>query len=103
MTLRKLAFGSYDPATGTQSSSTPTDYTFKGYAAEYLLSEINNDSILMGDREVLLPALDTSGDALPEPDSEDIILGLGDQVVVKSVQRIYNKSSIVAYLCQVRG
>ena len=102
VTLRKPLYGSYDPATGTVGSTTNTDYTVKCYMAEFNLSEVNNDSILMGDRKALLPASDTSGVSLPEPDAEDTILGFGDTVKVVSTQKIYHADTLVCYICQVR-
>ena len=102
VTLRKPLYGSYDPTTGTVGSTTNTDYTVKCYMAEFNLSEVNNDSILMGDRKALLPASDTSGFSLPEPDAEDTILGFGDTVKVVSTQKIYHADTLVCYICQVR-
>ena len=102
VTLRKPLYGAYDPTTGTVGSTTNTDYTAKCYMAEYQLSEVNNDTILMGDRKALLPAEDTSGSALPEPDAEDTILGFGDTVKVVSTQKIYHADTLVCYICQVR-
>jgi len=102
VTLRKPLYGSYDPTTGTVGSTTNTDYTVKCYMAEFNLSEVNNDSILMGDRKALLPASDTSGTSLPEPDAEDTILGFGDTVKVVSTQKIYHADTLVCYICQVR-
>jgi len=102
VTLRKPLYGSYDPTTGTVGSTTNTDYTVKCYMAEFNLSEVNNDSILMGDRKALLPASDTSGVSLPEPDAEDTILGFGDTVKVVSTQKIYHADTLVCYICQVR-
>jgi len=101
-TLRKPLYGSYDPATGTVGSTTNTDYTVKCYMSDFNLSEINNDSILMGDRKALLPAVDTSGVALPEPDAEDFIIGFGDTVKVVSTQKIYHADTLTCYTCQVR-
>ena len=102
VTLRKPLYGSYDPTTGTVGSTTNTDYTVKCYMAEFNLSEVNNDSILIGDRKALLPASDTSGTSLPEPDAEDTILGFGDTVKVISTQKIYHADTLVCYICQVR-
>jgi hypothetical protein len=103
MTLRKPLYGAYSPATGTLSSTVNTDYTVKGYFSEYLLSEINNDSIVMGDRQLALSSVDTSGVSLPEPDAEDKVLTIGDTVLIKAVQKIYNADTLVCYICQVRG
>lgn len=102
VTLRVYTYGAYDPATGS-TSSTSTDYTTKCYFSDYNLSELNKDSILMGDRQAALPALDTSGVALPEPDAEDAIIGVGDRMIIKAVQKIYNGGTLVCYICQVRG
>jgi len=102
VTLRKPSYGSYDPTTGTVGSTANTDYTVKCYMAEFNLSEVNNDSILMGDRKALLPSQDTSGATLPEPDAEDTILGFGDTVKVVSTQKIYHADTLVCYICQVR-
>ncbi len=101
-TLRKPLYGSYDPTTGTVGSTTNTDYTVKCYMADFSLNEVNNDSILMGDRKALLPARDTSGTDLPEPDAEDFIIGFGDTVKVVSTQKIYHADTLVCYICQVR-
>jgi len=102
VTLRKPNYGSYDPSTGTVASTTNTDYTVKAYMAEYSLSEVNNDSIFMGDRKALLPARDTSNTTIPEPDAEDQIIGFGDTVKVVSVQSIYHADTLACYICQVR-
>lgn len=101
-TLRKKSSGTYDPTTGSLGSVTDTDYTVKAYFAAYSLSEVTGDSVLVGDRMVAIPALDTSGSAIPEPDNEDQILSVGDTVVIKSVQKIYNASTLVCYLCYVK-
>lgn len=101
-TLRKKSSGTYNPATGSLGSVTNTDYTVKCYFSDYNLSEINSESVLMGDRQVVFPAKDTSGVAIPEPDNEDQIRTVGDTVVIKSVQKVYNKDTLVCYICQVR-
>jgi hypothetical protein len=102
VTLRKPNYGSYDPSTGTVASTTNTDYTVKVYMAEYSLSEVNNDSILMGDRKALLAARDTSNTTIPEPDAEDQIIGFDDTVKVVSFQSIYHADTLACYICQVR-
>jgi len=102
VTLRKVAYGAYNVATGTVGSTTNTDYTAKAYVADYNLSELDQDNVVFGDRKVVLTAFDTSGNALPEPDAEDFIIGAGDSVKVVSVQKIYHANSLVCYICQVR-
>jgi hypothetical protein len=102
VTLIKPTYGAYDPATGAVGTGTTTSYTVKSYFADYMLSELGNDSIVMGDRKVVFPYLDTSGVALPEPDVEDSISGNGDTVKIVSVQKLYSGNSLVCYICQVR-
>ena len=100
--LRYNSSGTYDPTTGSLGSVTNTDVSIKAYFADYNLTEVNNDSVLMGDRKVAIPARDTSGNLISEPDNGDQILTVGDTVVIKSVQKIYNASTLVCYICQVR-
>lgn len=101
-TLRYKSSGTYDPTTGSLGGVTNTDVSIKAYFADYDLTEVDNDSILMGDRKVAIPARDTSGNLISEPDNEDQILAVGDTVVIKSVQKIFNASTLVCYICQVR-
>ena len=101
-TLRKKSSGTYDPSTGSLGSVVDTDVTVMAYFADYNLDEMGSDSILMGDRKVAMAAYDTSGVATPEPDNEDQIISVGDTVVVKAVQKIFNSSTLVCYICQVR-
>ena len=102
VTLTKNSYAAYDPATGSVGTNTSVNYTVKAYFAEYDLSEMGNDSIVMGDRKALLPSVDTSGVALPEPDADDIIVGQGDTVKIVSVSKIYSGDSLACYICQVR-
>ena len=96
-TLVKVTTGAYNPSLGS-STNTETTYTVKAYFGNYELAD--NDSITYGDRRIVLPAKDTSGNPLPEPDSEDIIRGVGDEVVIKRVQKIYNADTLVCYICR---
>lgn len=102
MTLSKPSYGSYDPATGTHSTSSTATYTVLCYFADYSLVDMNNDNIVMGDRKAYFPPTDTSGTALPAPDAEDTISGLGDTVKIVNVQKLYSQDNLVCYICQVR-
>jgi len=101
-TLQKNSYAAYDPATGSVGTNTSANYTVKAYFAEYNLSELNNDSIVMGDRKVAFPSVDTSGVTLPEPDADDIVVGTGDKVKIVSVAKIYSGDTLTCYICQVR-
>ena len=100
-TLNKVTVGSYSPSTGSSSTSS-TPHTIKAYFGNYGLSEKPSDSITYGDRLIVIRARDTSGVAIPEPHAEDTISGVGDTVVIKSVQKIYNSGTLVCYLCGAR-
>jgi len=101
-TLQKNSYAAYDPSTGSVGTNTSTNYTVKAYFAEYEISEINNDSVVMGDRKAVFPSVDTSGVTLPEPDADDIVVGVGDKVKIVSVSKIYSADTLVCYICQVR-
>jgi len=102
VTLTKPTYGAYNPATGAVGTGTTANYSVKCYFADYNLTELNNDSVVMGDRKAVFPYLDTSGDVLPEPDVEDSISGNGDTVKIVAVQKLYSGSSLICYICQVR-
>jgi len=102
VTLRKPSYGSYDPTTGSVGSTTNTDYTILCYFADYALSEVDNDNVVMGDRKAYFPAKDSSGSTIPKPDAEDQIIGFGDTVKIVRVQELFSADTLVCYICQVR-
>ena len=101
-TLVKNTYGSYDTTTGAVSISSSTSYTVKAYFADYSLGEIDGSNVELGDRKVYLPKLDIYGTEIPLPDIEDRITGVGDGLVIKRVQQIYNSGELICYVCQVR-
>ncbi len=102
VTLSKPSYGAYDPATGTVSTTSTSTYTVQCYFANYDISEVNSDSVVMGDRKAYFPIVDTAGNTIPAPDPEDTISGLGDDVKIVRVQELYSSSNLVCYICQVR-
>lgn len=103
VSLTKPLYGSYDPATGTFSSTSTITYLVKCYFADFTLSESGNDSITEGDRKAYLPTTDTSGNALPKPDTEDFITGVGDKAMIVRVQELYSGDNLICYICHVRS
>jgi len=101
-TLVVPSISTYDPATGIASENSTDTHTVKAYFAEYLVSEIDNDQILMGDRKVLIGNRDTNGDFIPSPDQGHRLTGVGDPAEIVNVQRIFEGSTVVCYICQVR-
>jgi hypothetical protein len=101
LTLVVKAEGAYDPGTGILAS-TSTNYTVQVYFYNYNLGDVDGVNIQRGDRRAVLPLVDTSGDAIPEPDNGDQISGEGDKVTIISVAKIMSGFSPVCYICQVR-
>lgn len=101
LTLRKRAAGAYNVAAGTVTT-TNTDYTVRGYFYDYTPDMIDGNSILRGDRRVVLDNKLTNGSATPEPDATDQVIGLGDTVNIVKVMEIKSGSGTMCYLLQVR-
>ena len=101
LTLRKRAASAYDDETGTVTQ-TNTDYTVRGYFYDYTSDMIDGESILRGDRRVVLDAKLVNGLTTPEPDATDQIIGLSDTVNIVRVREIKSGSATMCYLLQVR-
>lgn len=101
LTLRKRAASAYDNDLGTVTT-TNTDYAVRGYFYDYTPDMIDGNSILRGDRTVVLDNKLTSGTSTPEPDATDQIIGLGDTVNIVKVMEIKSGGATMCYLLQVR-
>ena len=101
LTLRKRASSAYDSDTGTVTQ-TNTDYTVRGYFYDYTSDMVDGESILRGDRRVVLDCKLTNGSATPEPDATDQIIGLSDTVNIVKVMEIKSSTNTMCYLLQVR-
>jgi len=101
LTLRKRAASAYDDETGTVTQ-TNTDYTVRGYFYDYTSDMIDGESILRGDRRVVLDCVLANESATPEPDATDQIIGLGDTVNIVKVMEIKSSTNTMCYLLQVR-
>lgn len=101
LTLRKRAAGAYDNDLGTVTT-TNTDYAVRGYFYDYTPDMVDGNSILRGDRRVVLDSVLTNGSATPEPDATDQIIGLGDTVNIVKVMEIKSGSATMCYQLQVR-
>lgn len=101
LTLRKRAAGAYDTNSGTVTT-TNTDYAVRGYFYDYTPDMVDGQSILRGDRRVVLDYLLTNGSTTPEPDATDQIIGLGDTVDIVKVMEIKSGTATVCYMLQVR-
>lgn len=101
LTLRKRAAGAYNDDTGSVTT-TNTDYAVRGYFYDYTPDMIDGQSILRGDRRVVLDSVLIAGTATPEPDATDQIIGLGDTVNIVKVMEIKSGSATMCYQLQVR-
>ena len=101
LTLRKRAAGAYNNDSGTVTT-TNTDYAVRGYFYDYTPDMIDGNSILRGDRRVVLDSKLVNGSATPEPDATDQIIGLGDTVNIVKVMEIKSGSATMCYQLQVR-
>jgi hypothetical protein len=96
------AEGAYDPATGTIAAGTITNYTVKGYLYNYGLEDTDGTNVVRGDRKLLLSTIDTSGSTIPAPGTSDSFTGVGDEVNIVHVSKIYSGTQVMCYVCQVR-
>lgn len=103
LTLTREGVTSYDPETSSVTQGTPETSTFKGYIHQFNTDEVDGSLVLRDDRKVAIPALDTLGNPVLEPQEEDRISGVSDTLVVKGVRRIYNRDTLVCYICHCRG
>ena len=101
LTLRKRASSAYDSDTGSVTQ-TNTDYTVRGYFYDYTPDMVDGNSILRGDRRVVLDSKLINGSATPAPDATDQIIGLGDTVNIVKVMEIKSGSATMCYQLQVR-
>lgn len=101
LTLRKRAAGAYNNDTGTVTQ-TNTDYAVRGYFYDFTPDMVDGESILRGDRRVVIDNKLINGQAAPEPDATDQIIGLGQTVDIVKVMEIKSGSNTMCYLLQVR-
>lgn len=101
LTLTAKGDPTYNTSTGGVSRS-ETTHTVKGYFYNYTLSEMDGSEIQRSDRRLVINLVDTSGSAIPEPETGDEFSGEGDKVSVIRVSKIMSGSSAVCYMCQVR-
>jgi len=101
VTFRSNTAGTYDPSTGGITGGSTTDYTVKAHPSNYNLMESRENSVVDGMRVIVMSTVDTCGDAIPEPEVDDLIIGIGDTVTIDRVQTIFSGSA-VCYICRVK-
>lgn len=98
--LRKQAESAYNNDTGT-ITQTPTDYTVRAYFYDYNSETLTPDSILGGDRAVIMSATLPDGSATPKPNATDHIVN-GDVLDIVKVVEVKSGSATLFYTIQVR-
>ena len=121
LTLRKKTFGSYNTTSGT-TSYTDLDYAVRGYFYDYTPEMIDGNSVIRGDRRLVLDSSLVSSSQITTqfdeiitaetlaalgietflPAVSDQIIGLGDTVNIVKVMEIKSGSRTMCYLLQVR-
>lgn len=101
MTLRKITPGAYDPSTGETAAATTRNTSTRGMLLNYRNSQINNTTILRGDRKCILKV--PSGRVVPEP-SDRLIVGREEDLGIVDVRRIAlgGDGTVIVYILQVR-
>ena len=93
---RAQSGGSYDPSTGTMTGGTTLTWSGRGVFINYMDEDVNGTSITTDDRKLLLQAVGLTR----APEVADLVVGVGQ---VLNVQTIQSGSTVVGYVCQVRG
>ena len=98
----KSSTSTYDPRTRTLTNSTESPlYTFKGYYSSYSIEELESNLITSGDMKLLIPTTDTRGNSITRVNAGDFVTSPKGTMKIKSVEAIYEASTIVCYICQV--
>lgn len=100
LTLVSKSFGTYDPETGT-NTSTASSTQVLGYNASYDLAEVDGTTVIRGDRKVIFGKFAIDGSSI-SPNVDDEITGQGDRVSIVSVSKIMSGPTVVCFVCQVR-
>lgn len=99
----------YDPATGSNTASTPASQSGFGVVLEYstfIRSGVRNqpsDLIRAGDRQLLLSPLDASGAPLGPPKSGDKVTASGVTYQITSVAPLAPAGDVIYFECNIRG
>lgn len=88
--------GAYDPATGSVTGGSTLTWSGRGVYVNYMDEDVNGTSITTDDRKLLLQAVDL----VRAPEVGDIAVDVGQVLDVRTIQ---SGSTVVAYICQVRG
>lgn len=95
LTLARQVAGTYDPATGQMSATTPTTHTVLGVFIEYRADNVDGTVIRAGDRLLLVSAI-----------GSNVTPAVGDRVdglEILAVRSFAPNGTAIAWACQARG
>lgn len=102
LVLHRTVGGVYDASAGKPTGGSAATQNLRGVFVNYKLKERMQETIVDGDRKLLLSAK-YAGEALAMPPKvKDQVTGKGDPVTLVDVQSIVSGDSIVGYICQAR-
>lgn len=102
LTLRKRAKGAYNTTTGTVSY-TNTDYSAYGFSYKNTPISLQDNSVIVATRKVILSNLQSNGSSLPEPKTEDQIIVDGSTFDIIKVMVVKSADKVVCYTLDVKG
>lgn len=103
VTFRREAVSTYDPTTSELTKATADDETVKVAFTDFNITEVDGDSIRLGDRRAYMSAYDTDGTLLTkEPRPDDFFIGQDSPVRILNARRILSNGNLIGYVCQVR-
>lgn len=101
LTYTSISSSSYDIDTQTVTPTTAT-YTVRGYFYQSKLTSFKMVTTVVGQRSLIIPIEDTSGNSLVKPKDGDTFAGVGDSVIVESVREIRDNGSPIFYICTLK-
>jgi len=93
---RAQSGGTYDTSTGTMTGGSTLTWSGVGVYINYTDQEINGTSITTDDRKLLLQAKDLTR----APENGDLV---DSELQVISTRTIKSGTTVIGYVCQVRG
>lgn len=102
ITLKKRVKGSYNTTTGSVSY-TSTDYKVYGFSYKNSPTTLQDNSVVVATRKVILSNLQKNGLTLPEPKTDDQVVINGSTFDIIKVMVVKSADKVVCYTLDVKG
>jgi hypothetical protein len=96
--VRRETAGVFDPATGTTTPGTTTNYPCRGILTDYAQERIDGTNIMAGDRLAILDA----GTLMTEPVLSDKLVTSDDLLNIIHIEAVKPNATAFLYKLQVR-